>query len=462
MYFLYSFFLSLAFVALLPYFIWQAFINNKYLSNFRERLGHLPEEFRQAARPTIWLHAVSVGETLAARPLITALRARFPEHRIIISTTTATGQAVARSRITEADGFCYFPFDWRFSVRRSLASIRPQAVILMESELWPNFLRECQQQQIPVLVANGRISDRSFARSQKFGFLIRRLYALVSHFAMQSEADARRAIGLGASGDRVSVSGNIKYDIGDASQAAQLAEIAAQLDAAFALSRSPLIVAGSTSDGEEEIVIAAFEQLRRNNDTADVRLLIAPRHPERFDEVVRLLDATRFRYVRRSTLSQRPEPALVGISPSAIAGLNATLTDARVNDSARNAEVILLDSIGELAALYRFAAVVFVGGSLVPKGGHNILEPALCAKPIIVGPHMENFRGIADEFTRHDALVTLCGSNDQQLTAALHDHLAELLTGAERAQQLGENARAVVNDNRGATARTVEIIASLM
>lgn len=460
MYFLYSLFLSLASVALLPYFTWQAFINKKYLSNFRERLGLLPEEFGQDARPAIWLHAVSVGETLAARPLIAALRRRFPEYRLIVSTTTATGQAVARSRMIEADGFCYFPFDWRFSVRRALDVIRPQVVVLMESELWPNFLHECEQRSVPVIVANGRISDRSFVRAQKFGFLVRRMYAQVSHFAMQSEADAKRAIALGAPAKCVSVSGNIKYDIGEAGRGSTLDAIAAQLDAAFGLSRSPLIVAGSTSDGEEEIVLAAFEQLRKNQATADARLLIAPRHPERFDEVARLLDATRFRYARRSTLAEQSELAFAGMGHPALSAAGAAAS--RLSDESRRAEVILLDSIGELAALYRFASVVFVGGSLVPKGGHNILEPAFYARPVIVGPHMENFREIASEFTRSDALITLQGANDCELTAALSDKLSELLTDPEEAQRFGDNARQVVSDNRGATDKTVEIIASLM
>jgi 3-deoxy-D-manno-octulosonic-acid transferase len=455
--YLYSLFLTLAFVLLLPRFIWQAFINKKYLSNFRERLGRLPTEYGENNRPTIWLHAVSVGETLAARPLITGLRARFPEHRLIVSTTTATGQAVARSRLTEADGFCYFPFDWRFSVRRALDAIRPQAVILMESELWPNFLSECQRRSIPVIVANGRISDRSFRRSQQFGFFVRRMYALVSHFAMQSEADARRAVALGARPERVSTSGNIKYDIGQVGNGTKLDEMATQLNQSFALDQAPLIVVGSTSDGEEEIVIAAFEQLRRNS-ALSVRLLIAPRHPERFDQVARLLDSTRFRYVRRSALTLEPEAAFAGIVP----GLNSTVAGSGVADEFRRAEVILLDSIGELSALYRFASVVFVGGSLAPKGGHNILEPALYARPIIVGPHMENFREIADEFTRRDALVTLRGASDGALATELCERLGELLTETQRAQQLGDNARDVVSDNRGATERTVAIIASLM
>ncbi len=378
--FIYSLILAIAFIALLPYFIYQAVFNRKYLSNFRERLGLLPRALNDEAggdlRPAIWIHAVSVGETLAAKPLAAALRARFPQHRLIVSTTTATGQSVARSRVTEADGFCYFPFDWKFAVRRSLDAIRPQVVILMESELWLNFLSECEARRIHVIVANGRISDRSFTRSQKFGFFVKRLYALVTRFAMQSRVDAERAIALGAPAERVVVSGNLKFEIGDVDESPKIIETGRSLDESFALSSSPLIIAGSTTEGEEEIVLAAFEQLRKEEAFERVRLLIAPRHPERFDAVERLLRSSQLSYARRS-------------SPGG---------DCK-------ASVILLDTVGELAALYRFASVVFVGGSLIPKGGHNILEPALYAKPIIVGPSMENFREITKEFLRRDALV---------------------------------------------------------
>lgn len=429
--FIYSLILAIAFIALLPYFICQAVFNRKYLSNFRERLGLLPRALNGGdgsdLRPAIWIHAVSVGETLAAKPLIAALRARFPRHRLIVSTTTATGQSVARLRVTEANGFCYFPFDWKFAVRRSLDAIRPQIVILMESELWLNFLSECETRRIPVVVANGRISDRSFARSQKFGFFVKRLYALVTRFAMQSRADAERAIALGAPAERVAVSGNLKFEIGDVDESPRIIETAKSLDESFALSSSPLIIAGSTTEGEEEILLAAFEQLRKEGGFKPVRLLIAPRHPERFDAVERLISSSRLSYARRS-------------SPGG---------------DCKTAAVILLDTVGELAALYRFASVVFVGGSLVPKGGHNILEPALYAKPIIVGPSMENFREIAREFLNRGALVQLDGANYQRLAQELRD----LLSDKDRAEKLGLNARRAIDENRGATARTVEIVA---
>ncbi len=450
MYFLYSIFLSLACIALLPYFFYQAFLNKKYLNNFWERLGALPEGLQSDARPTIWIHAVSVGETLAAHPLVNALRERFPDYRLIFSTTTATGQAVARSRISEADGFCYFPFDWRFSVRKALKTIQPSVVVLMESELWPNFLRECKARNIPVIVANGRVSDRSFRRSLKFAFWFRRMTANITRFLMQSEADAARIQALGANTESIIIIGNIKYDIGQEKDAREIATRAQLIEADFALSRAPLIVAGSTSDGEEELLLAAFAEVRK--EFADVRLLIAPRHPERFEAVAKLLDSSHFKSVRRSTYA--PQLATVGI------GHLTTLPQTK--NPAQVADIILLDSIGELASLYRFASVVFVGGSLVPKGGHNILEPALDTKPIIVGPHMENFREIAAEFTRHNAVVTLQGANDQELSAALRDALLALLTDEERAKTLGANARATVEANRGATTKTVAAIAALL
>ncbi len=436
MYLLYSFLFTLAFAALLPYFAWQAFFKQKYLSNLGERLGRLPAGWLNDTRPTIWLHAVSVGETLAAAPLLKALRARFPRHRLIVSTTTATGQAVARSRIVEANGFCYFPFDWRFAVRRALAAIKPRAVILMESELWPNFLAECSARQIPVLVANGRISDRSFKRSRYVRGLLKPLYRNVTRFLMQSALDAERAVALGAEPALISVSGNLKYDIGDKEQPAQLTELTNELARIFDLNQAPLIVAGSTSEGEEELLLTAFLALRQASGLEATRLLIAPRQPERFDQVARLFEQRGLNYLRRS--------ACVGT--------------ARVEP----AKVILLDSMGELAALYQLASAVFVGGSLVPKGGHNILEPAFYAKPIIVGPHMENFREITREFLRREALVQVPGVTEQELVEQLRAVFSRLLSDQTYAEQLGQNARQAIEANRGATERTVEAIAALL
>ncbi len=433
---IYSLLLTLTFIALLPYFVYQALFHRKYLNNFRERMGILPDSLRNDARPAIWLHAVSVGEALAAGSLVRELGARFPSHRLIISTTTATGQAIARDKITGAEGFCYFPFDWNFCVSRALNTIQPQIVILMESELWLNFLTECRRRNIPVLVANGRISDRSFTRSQKFGFFVRRLYGLIARFAMQSQADAERAIHLGARPERVSVTGNIKYDIGHAAGSRKADEAGSLLESIFALSSVPLIVAGSTTNGEEEIVIEAFRRLRAEDGLKNLRLLVAPRHPERFSDVAKLLDSMEVKYVRRSAF------------------------DHSGKTESHSADCILLDTVGELATLYRFASVVFVGGSLVPKGGHNILEPAFFARPIIVGPYMDNFREIRNEFLCRDALIQIPICEDP--AGELKRALCNLLTDERRAHSVGENARRAVEENSGATARTLALIGELM
>jgi 3-deoxy-D-manno-octulosonic-acid transferase len=462
MYTVYSLLLGLALIAFLPYFAYQAFVNKKYFSNLRERLGRLPpgltghSDRADQAAPTIWIHAVSVGETLAAKPLVTALRERLPHSRVVISTTTMTGQAVARSRIKDASGFCYFPLDWRFAVRRALNTIRPETVVLMESELWPNFLNECHSRQIPVVVANGRISDRSLERWRRFGILARRMFQQVSCFAMQTPADAERAVRLGAAAENVFVSGNIKYDCGDDVLSPADESTALAFDHALGLDQAPLIVAGSTCDGEEEILIAALEDLRKIEGLKGVRMLLAPRHPERFDAVARLLEGSRLSYRRRSAVVLQTEPAGVAAPQS-----QSTKTTAGWRREPP-ADVILLDSIGELALLYRFASVVFVGGSLIVKGGHNILEPARFAKPIVVGPHMENFGEITDEFNRRAALVQLHGTTDRQLVAELRDTLSMLLSDEERSRRLGENALGAVAENRGATLRTSAAIEKLI
>jgi 3-deoxy-D-manno-octulosonic-acid transferase len=332
----------------------------------------------------------------------------------------------------------------------------------MESELWPNFLNECHSRQIPVAVANGRISDRSFERWRRFGILARRMFQQVSCFAMQTPADAERAVRLGAVAENVFVSGNIKYDCGDDVLTPAAESTALAFDDALGLDQSPqspqsaLIVAGSTCDGEEEILIAALEDLRKIEGLKETRMLLAPRHPERFDAVAHLLEGSRLSYRRRSAVALETEPAGVAVAKSQAP---KTTADWRREPQA---DVILLDSIGELALLYRFASVVFVGGSLIVKGGHNILEPAMFAKPIVVGPHMENFREITDEFNRRDALIQLRGTTDRQLVAELRETFALLLTDAERSRRLGENALAAVTENQGATLRTIAAIEKLV
>lgn len=433
MYLLYSFALSLLFIALLPYFIYQAVRYGKYRGSFKQRAGFLPAELRDDRRPTIWVHTVSVGEFNAARPLLAQLRNTFPNYRIVVSTITLTGQRLAASAVGSFDQAFYFPFDWNFSARRALDRVNPALVVILETELWPNFLRECRRRKIVTLIANGRISPASMRGYRRTRGFIGRVLADVSLLVMQSEEDARRAVELGAPQSKVLVCGNLKYDV-EEKENARFADLCRNLDRQFALSSSKrLIVAGSTAQGEEKILVESLRAVRSHSGLESARLLIAPRHPERFEEVAALIREFGFRFARRSQLS----------------------------DASDKADVILLDTIGELNAAYRFASVVFVGGSLVARGGHNVIEPAACARAIIVGPHMENFRAIAQDFLRADALVQIT-SKDSNQTESLAREIARLLSDRAEAEAMGERAREILIRNRGATLCTLAAIEKIM
>jgi len=469
MYLLYSFVLSLLFLGLLPYFAYQAARRGKYSGSFKERMGFLPLSLRSDTRQTIWVHAVSVGEFLAATPLITRLKTDLPAVRILVSTTTFTGQQLARSQSHLFDGTLYFPFDWKFSVRRALNWINPSAVIILETELWPNFLRECRKREIVTVLANGRISSRSFRRYRLLGRPFGRAIADLSLMVMQTEADAERARQLRAPASRVRVCGNLKYDQAEDGLSTEESLDApdfhpttrrsgadADIDNQFALSQTPhLIVAGSTAPGEEEMLIESLKKVRKEPGLEAARLLLAPRHPERFDEVARLIARSGL------TFGRRTEPACSSGPAKAQESLSNLETRPRVDGTATGPpEVILLDTIGELASIYRFAAVVFVGGSLVKRGGHNIIEPAAFAKPVIVGPHTDNFRQIIIDFARGDALVQI--SDAGNLLNNLTRELIRLLTDREQAAAIGERARGILRRNRGATDCTVAAITSCL
>jgi 3-deoxy-D-manno-octulosonic-acid transferase len=457
MYFLYSLALSLLFIALLPYFVYQAARHGKYAGSFLERLGRLPESVRGDGRKPIWIHAVSVGEFVAARPLIERLRSELPNKRVVVSTATMTGQQLARSQSHLFDCAFYFPFDWKFSVRRALARVNPSAVIILETEMWPNFLDECRRQGVPVILVNGRISPRSFVRYQRVGSFVRRVLQDFSLMVMQSEADADRARKLGAHPDQLRVCGNLKYELPEVAEMPNGIQDAhrksidrcEEIDRQFALSSSHhLIVAGSTAPEEESMVLAALKLVRSRPGLEDTRLIIAPRHPERFDEVAGLLSRSGFTFSRRSQVVK---------SATEVRGAGAgSFIENQSSQGGRASapEVILLDSIGELAGIYRFATVVFVGGSLVPRGGHNIIEPAAFAKPIVIGPFTENFRQIVSDFERADAVVQLTGTGPA-LVIGLDRTLSGLLSDRERARAIGERARNILLANRGATDCTV-------
>lgn len=463
MYFLYSLALGLSFVILLPHFLYQALRHGKYAGSFKQRLGWLPEAARADGRRTIWVHAVSVGEFFAARPLIQQIKLCSPESRIVASTTTLTGQRVAQSQSNVLDAVFYFPFDWKFAVRRAVSWVKPSAVIILETELWPNFLRECRKRGVVTILANGRFSRRSFDRYRLLRPFIRAVMRDLSLMVMQSEKNAERARELGAKADRVLVCGNLKYDqievrgpglgVGegkDANPQPPTPDPYQEIDRRFALSSSRnLIVAGSTSDGEEEMLLEALREVRSVSCLEDTRLLIAPRHPERFEEVASLISRSGFTFGRRSQLNA-----------SAVGEVGASRAAVAVEPSSSE-DVILLDSIGELALVYSFAAVVFVGGSLVPHGGHNMIEPAAFAKPIVVGPYTDNFREVVSDFKRADALVQITPSEEKSVKS-LASEFVSLITDRERARAIGERGRDILLAHRGATACTMEAITTLL
>src|ERR1043166_4219033 len=448
MYFLYSILLGLGVAALLPRFVLDALRHGKYAAGLRERAGSLPR-FDAGGRPVVWLHCVSVGEAQAARRLARAFAEGYPGHALVVSTTTQTGQAVAREVFADTAALVfYFPFDWAWSVRRGLGAVNPSAVLVMETELWPRFFRECRRRGVPVALVNGRVSEKSFRRYRLIRFFIRRVLGDLRLAAMQTDADAARGRALRPDAARVRVTGNVKFDLEDAGEQ----PLTGELRRRFGLDgRCPLLVAASTHAPEERAALEAFKLLTdtaldkslRTDDSraADSeragrpRLLLAPRHPERFGEVAALVGASGFSWSRRSG-------------------------EARAQDE--TCDVILLDSIGELRSVYPLAEVVFVGGSIAPVGGHNVLEPALAARCVVTGAHTSNFKAVVAALLEEDALVQLPPVEGAEAAAALARVLRELLRDDSKRRRTGERARSVLEQNRGATARTVELLAPLL
>jgi 3-deoxy-D-manno-octulosonic-acid transferase len=431
MYFLYNVLLGLGFAILLPKFLLDAYRHRKYVTGLPERLGFI-EKLNSKDRPVLWLHCVSVGETQAAQPLVQAISREFSQYRIVVSTVTITGQKLAREVFkNQAERIFYLPLDWRWTVRRTLRAIAPSVVLIMETELWPGFLRECRRQQIPVAIVNGRLSERSFRRYRLVSSFISQVVNCLKLAIMQTESDARRMGDLGLGLDRVFVSGNIKFDAGVPQAQNQLIE---ELTARYGLRSANVMLAASTHDPEERIILECFQELLKRHSSKS-KLIIAPRHPERFAEVADLLDASGLRWLRRTA---QPGP----------------------NDAA--CQILLLDTIGELRSIFPVASVVFVGGSIAKVGGHNVLEPAAVGACIVTGPHTENFRDIMATFVQADALVQLAPLSDQEAVTKVTEVLEELLRDPERRQALGERARNLVFENRGATERTLEILSTVL
>jgi 3-deoxy-D-manno-octulosonic-acid transferase len=428
MYVLYSLLIVVFGVIASPYLAYQAIRYKKYIGSLGQRMGYLPVSFNLDGEESIWIHAVSVGEVLTVRALIGDLKRRYPGLRIFLSTTTLAGQQVARRNVQDIDAVFYFPFDLSFIVRRTLRLVKPRLFLMMETEIWPNLLRECKKRGVATMMVNGRISARSYPRYRLVRPFFRKVLKDVDRFCMQSEESARRLIDIGAEPSRVTVTGSLKFDSLDVPGAPTPGRGRDRVLRYFRITSSrPVVIAGSTMRGEEDAVLQAFRRLKGS--TGNPLLVIAPRNPERFSEVAQLARDQAFVTMRRSDLPIDAEP---------------------------RAEVVVLDTIGELAPLYQIATAVFVGGSLVDAGGHNILEPAVFGKPIVFGSHMQNFKEIADAFLSHDAAIQV------QSPRGLEDALLALLTDPVRRARLGAAARALVESNRGAKDKSLAVISQLL
>jgi 3-deoxy-D-manno-octulosonic-acid transferase len=420
MYLLYSALLAAGLLLTLPYWLWQMSRHGKYHAGLGERLGRVPERLAsQPARPVIWIHAVSVGEVLAVSGLAFELRRRYPQHRMVISTTTDTGQRLAGKHFGE-DNVFYFPMDFGFAIQPYLKLLRPQLIVIAETEFWPNFLRLAHAAGARIAVVNARISDRSFPRYRRWRVLLTGVLQAIDLFLAQTDEDARRLGEIGAPAERVLVSGNLKFDVSPPLMPPIIADLRAALKDA-----GPVIVCGSTVEGEERILLGTFETILASHPRAV--MILAPRHPERFPEVARLLESLEIRFWKRS----------LG-SGDALAG-----------------GVLLLDTIGELAALYSLADIAFVGGSLVPRGGHNIIEPAQHGVPIVVGNHTENFRDIVGLFQSRDAVRVVS-------QAELSLVLIKLISNPAARADLGRRAAETLRSQTGATSRTADALEGLL
>jgi 3-deoxy-D-manno-octulosonic-acid transferase len=421
--FLYSAALAAAMLICLPYFLFQMARHGKYRKGFAERLGRVPPRLRlpREEERVIWVHAVSVGEVLAVGGLVEELRRNSPQHRIFVSTTTDTGQALARKKFGDENVF-YFPLDFTFAIRPYLKALRPQLVVLAETEFWPNFMQLARASGARLAVVNARISDRSWPSYRRFRGLLRRLLVNVDSFLAQTSEDAKRLLDIGAEPERVHVSGNLKFEIPIPEAPAIVEKVRKAITKAGS---GPVLVCGSTVDGEEPLLLKAFESLLVQHPRAV--MILAPRHPERFSAVTTLLQQMSVRFWRRAQWNGEP---LTG-------------------------SVLLLDTIGELAALYALADVAFVGGSLVPRGGHNIIEPAQYGVAIVVGNHTENFRDIVNLFRSRDA-VRIVGPAELPLV------LMELLADDEERRALGSRAAGTMRSQIGSTERTVQELLTLL
>jgi 3-deoxy-D-manno-octulosonic-acid transferase len=417
MYILYNLLLVVLTVVLWPFMLFKLATVPKYRGGITQKLGRVRKGVLKhlGGKRPIWVHAVSVGEVMAAHPLIRELRKRYPDRKLLLSTVTVTGNLTAKQRVPEADAVFYFPFDYPWIVRRVITRISPAIVLIAETELWPNFFRELARQDIPSAVINGRISPRSFANYRKFRKFFSQVFSNVSLFCMQSREDSERIRHICAPADRTIVTGNLKFD--------QKIALVSHPPITLASNR-PVITAGSTHRGEEAILLDIYSRLRRKYPS--LVMIIAPRHPERFDEVCGLITNAGYECQRRTRLRGPVK------------------------------DILLLDTIGELRAFYSVCHIAFVGGSLVKVGGHNLLEPAAMKKPVIFSRYMFNFKEISE------AIVAVGGGVMVKDKDELYSQFDALLADRGLSATMGEKAYEVIAANSGATLRTIDAINRLV
>ena len=423
-YLLYDLILYLSALFLVPYYLFRGLRYGKARHGVRERLGIYAQDFRQLleGRKIIWVHAVSVGETRAAIPLLKALKKKHPEALLVLSNVTETGRKIA-TKLPEIDHYIFFPFDLRWVVRKTLNIIQPDVIILVETEIWPNFVLEAKSRNIPMVLVNGRISDRSFPRYRMAGKLLVPILESFSDFCMQSEQDSRRIRHLGAASGRVQVTGNLKFDMQP--PAIDMTELDALKQELKLPANGRIWVAGSTHDGEEKQLVDVYQNLRKI--CPELFLVLVPRHPERCRQVVDDLAKKDIAATLRSTLSTKDKIFFPG-------------------------EIMVVDTLGEMLKLYTLADLVFVGGSLVPTGGHNVLEASLVKKPVLFGPYMQNFKEIARLLRAAHGGLQVMDSDD------LYRQMKILLENPSEAERIGDNGRHLLQENQGATERTLSII----
>jgi 3-deoxy-D-manno-octulosonic-acid transferase len=412
---LYNFLSAIAVVLYSPWILFKKGPENKS-AFIKERFGLAGYE-----RTDIWIHAVSVGEVIACIPFLKALKKQFSARKITLSTTTYTGQEIARKKFSEADRIMYIPVDTGLCTKRVVRSLGPELFITVETELWPVLTKVLKNSGCKVIVLNGRLSEKSFRGYKKIGFLMKEMLSYIDYFYMQSESDAERIRMLGASKEKVGVMGNLKFDI--------MQESSSRLEWVDNI-EGKILLAASTHEGEDEIILDAFSSIKKRYEK--VRIIIAPRHPERFPNVEELIRKSGFTYIKRSGLLDGQHTADTGYP-----------------------DVILLDTIGELSKVFSKVSIAFIGGSLVPVGGHNILEPAYWSRPILFGPYMSNFP-VAEDFIEQSAAVRVRDAGEISKT------VTDLLLNEDLALSMGKRAKSIVEENRGAVNKALELVRGLL